>query len=92
MPRIVCLANSKKGAQRCIAGMDVDTKLWVRPIRRAGQKGSIDMITRSINGKEPQLLDVLKIPLQQDGNDYGCQPENRWLAEGPWRKIKSPCR
>ena len=30
--RIICLANSWKIQERCIAGIDIDTGKWVRPV------------------------------------------------------------
>ena len=32
MARIICLANSRRPHGRCVAGIDMDTGLWVRPI------------------------------------------------------------
>jgi hypothetical protein len=32
--RVLCLANSKKLGGRCIAGLDIDTGAWIRPVHR----------------------------------------------------------
>ena len=86
MGRIVCLANSYKHNERCIAGIDVETGKWVRPVSSREDR-AITKAMRAINGKEPQILDVLEIPLENHGPDEGCQPENRLLKLGQWRIV-----
>ena len=86
MARVVCLANSYKHGERCIAGKLLETGAWVRPVSDEGH-GEISWKARLIAGREPQPLDVLDIPLQEEGPDYGCQPENRLLLPGPWQKV-----
>lgn len=86
MARIVCLANSKKHQGRCIAGIDIDTGEWIRPV---SHNGDAIYNERFIDGKdEPQLLDLLEIPLGGQAPDRGCQPENRFLGNGAWRLIR----
>ncbi len=85
MARIVCLANSYKRGGRCIAGIDLDTGQWVRPIGN-GHEGAIGE-ERIINGAEPKILDVLEIQLDGDADDRGCQPENKVFKSSPWRKV-----
>ena len=82
---IICLANSYKHNGRCIAGIDAAGH-WVRPVS-SSQKRAIDKHTRTIDGGEPQILDVLKIPLHAHGPVDGCQPENKLLKMGQWQKI-----
>jgi hypothetical protein len=88
MARLVCLANSNKHGERCVAGKLLETGRWVRPVSAAGH-GEIPWKARLICGREPQLLDILDIPLEGQGPDYGCQPENRLLAPGAWQKAGS---
>ena len=83
--RIVCLANSYKHNGRCIAGIN-EIGRWVRPVS-SSKKRAIDKTTRLINGNEPQILDVLEIPLHNYGPIDGCQPENKLLKDGQWKKI-----
>jgi hypothetical protein len=84
MARIVCLANSYKHDRRCIAGIEIGIGKWIRPIPQSGD--AIDT-ERFIDGREPQLLDLLEIPIGGQAPDKGCQPENRYLTQGAWRKI-----
>ncbi len=87
MAQIICLANSKKGGgQRCIAGINLDTREWVRPVNPRNHEGAIGN-ERLINGNEPKILDVLEIPIGGESENYGCQPENRILLPGRWKKI-----
>ena len=83
--RIICLANSYKHNGRCIAGID-EAGRWVRPVP-SSKKRAIDKATRIINGNEPNILDVLEIPLHTHGPIDGCQPENKLLKAGQWKKV-----
>jgi hypothetical protein len=87
MSKIICLANSYKGGgERCIADIDPDTRMWIRPV--LGNKSrAVTSPMRLIDGKEPQVLDILEIPLEDFGPDEGCQPENRLLKAGKWKKV-----
>lgn len=86
MARIICLANSTRPGGRCIAGIDIDTEKWVRPVSRS-IKRAITLDMRNIEGEEPEILDVIDIPLEDHGPDEGCQPENRLVKSGKWRKV-----
>jgi len=82
--RIICLANSRKHGGRCIAGID-NKGNWIRPIS-SSSKRAISRQARNVNGLEPEVLDILEIPLHEHGSVEGCQPENRLLKEGIWGK------
>jgi hypothetical protein len=86
MARVICLANSRKHGNACIAGIDVETGAFVRPVSKLPD-GGITWEMREIGGAEPQLLDILDIPTEDTGPDYGFQRENRWLGPGKWKKI-----
>jgi len=83
--RIICLANSYKYSGRCIAGLN-EAGQWVRPVSPS-KKRAIDKETRIIDGSEPQILDILDIPLHAHGPGEGCQPENKLLKTGRWKKL-----
>src|SRR3990172_4236221 len=82
--RLIILANSFRDGERCIAGIDVDTGAWIRPVSNLGK---ITWGMRNIDGQEPELLDVIEMSLQNHGPDEGCQPENRMLDPVPWKKV-----
>jgi hypothetical protein len=86
MTEIICLANSWKHGDRCIAGIDRATGNWIRPISDLDD-GRIPNTTRLINGKEPALLDILEIPLTETYGNYDFQSENRLISPGIWKKI-----
>ncbi|MCW6035437.1 hypothetical protein K4A83_03985 [Spirulina subsalsa FACHB-351] len=86
MTRIVCLANSWKHGERCIAGIDTFTKQWIRPISDL-EKGKISKEMRQINGIEPALLEVLDIPLEGMPSEEDWERENRVLLPGTWKRL-----
>jgi len=83
--KIICLANSYKYNGHCIAGLN-EAGQWVRPVS-SSKKRAIDKETRIIDGSEPQILDILEIPLHAHGPVEGCQPENKLLKDGQWKKV-----
>lgn len=86
MARIICLANSWKRKERCIAGIDLATGQWVRPVTDTPD-GSVPRLTRLVASGEPALLDLLEIPLAATGPDYGIESENRLILPGRWRRV-----
>ena len=71
---------------RCIAGIEPNTGEWIRPVSSL-QDGRVAKTTRLVNGAEPQLLDLLEIPLADDGPDFGFEKENRSILPGKWRRL-----
>jgi hypothetical protein len=86
MTRIICLANSWKRGDRCIAGINELQGKWVRPISDLPD-GQIPKEMRQINRLEPALLDVLDIPLAKTGPDFGFECENLSVLPGKWRQV-----
>ena len=70
-----------------MAGIDLDKSKWIRPIGN-GFEGAIGN-ERLVNGTEPELLDILEIPVGESGPNYNCQCENVRLKPGVWKKIDS---
>ena len=88
MVQVICLANSLKLNERCIDGINPTTGKWIRPISSTYPKdGRVSKHIRLVNGKEPALLDVLEIPLEQTGSDFGFESENLTLASESWQQI-----
>ena len=88
MAQIICLANSWKLEERCIAGINLQTGKWVRPIcDRFPNDGRVPEDVRLIEGKEPALLEVLEIPLKNSGPDFGFESENLTITAGKWQKL-----
>ena len=90
MAQIICLANSWKHGERCIAGINIHTKKWVRPIyinNEHSENGSVPENIRLIDGQEPELLDIISMPLDKEGDNFGFQSENLHILPGKWRKL-----
>jgi hypothetical protein len=81
--RIICLANSWKRGARCIAGIELATGRWVRPVTDSDDGGVPDHI-RKLRKREPAILDILDIPLAHTGPDFGFECENRLILPGRW--------
>lgn len=89
MKKIICLANSRKLDERCIAGIDLSTGKWVRPVcdDLYPEDGRVPKFIRLVEGREPKLLDVLEIPLSDTGNDFGFECENLSVLGGDWKCL-----
>lgn len=81
--RILCLANSRKLGDRCVAGREVldNGQLggWIRPISSRSDEGVSLLEQRYSSGAQPEVLDVMNVPLLQ-ARPAGCQTEN-WLID-----------
>ena len=89
--RIVCLANSRKMAGRCVAGKEISENGhpggWIRPVSNR-ENESISVRERCYaDGDDPELLDIIEVPLIGP-KPKGYQQEN-WLLNPSrqWRKV-----
>jgi len=84
--RIVCLANSKKLGASCVAGIDLESRAWIRPLG-SGEQGAITAREQTFaDGTRPRPLDIIDVPL--DGAvPQPAQPENWRLAAGRWDRV-----
>ena len=89
--RIVCLANSRKEGDRCIAGKellaDVSPGGWVRPVSDREDEAVNESERQYEDGDEPRVLDVVDVPLLK-ARPKGYQQEN-WLLDPSqrWKRI-----
>ncbi len=90
LKRIVCLANSRKQLERCVAGLELKGSQlgsWIRLVssRPMGEIGFPER--RLADGSDPDLLDVLEIPLL-GSRPHGCQTENHLIDHSSsWVKV-----
>ncbi len=84
MTEIICLANSRKFNERCIAGIELATGKWVRPVSPT-KDGSIPLSLLDIEGSPVKPLDIIDVPLSDQHQGY--EVENRLLLDGEWRRI-----
>lgn len=77
---LVCLANSRKLSERCVAGIVYGgQKEWIRPVG-AGQYGEVSQDERQYrDGSEPRVLDIVSVPLLRR-QPHSFQSEN-WLLD-----------
>jgi hypothetical protein len=88
---IICLANSRKTSGRCVAGKEVlpnGTGAWVRPVSKRPTAELSEEDRRFQDGKDPKLLDVVRIPLVEP-RPHGFQVENHLIDDGYyWTKVR----
>src|ERR1017187_814685 len=86
--RIICLANSYKHDHRCVAGISLDTKKWVRLIGKQ-VPGCLTRKEASYrDGKEVALLDVFEAELDKECGS-NCHPEDVYITGKSWRFVRS---
>ncbi len=87
---ICCLANSRKHGGKCVAGINLATGQWVRPVAEAGD-GRLSYLQTLLEhtGREPRVLDLIRIPLART-RPAKHQPENILIAPGRWQLAHRP--
>lgn len=83
---MICLANSRKMREHCVAGIDVNTGEWVRPVRDNG--GALTFSDIKYEDESiPRVLDIIDVPVF-DRQPLYYQPEN-WVinSECYWDKV-----
>ena len=91
--QIAIFAKSSKNNNYCVAGFDLDTKKWSRPI--SDNQNTKDAVTFAdatyLNGDEVcevKIFDVVEIKVDDKISDNPIQPENFYYAENSrWKKI-----
>lgn len=87
---IICLANSKKHGDSCVAGIELlDGTLgsWIRPLGRRDGHGISSAEQVLPDGEIPRVLDVITIGVSEHVPD-GCQTENWLLDDGVrWERV-----
>ncbi len=83
---LIVLASSAKNSERCVAGIDVRTGGWIRPVGAAGQ-GEVPFSLRKIDGQEPEIFDIIRMELEDTGETHGFQMENRAIVKRPWERV-----
>ncbi|MBD3242283.1 MAG: DNA helicase RecQ [Chitinivibrionales bacterium] len=86
--RIICLANSRKHGAYCVAGIDMETREWIRPVSDLDD-GRVERRTMQLGDDIPHPGDLIELPLADSGPDYGFECENRSILPGAWRRIEA---
>lgn len=83
---MVCMANSEKHSNHCVAGLRTSGAGWVRPVSDTAD-GALSAAQCILDGGErPKPLDVIRVPLREH-RPREHQPEN-WVIEGSeWKYV-----
>jgi hypothetical protein len=87
LDRILCLANSYKHDHRCVAGISLVTKRWVRLVGRQIPGCLTRKEASYVDGKEASLLDVFEAELGE-GCGSNSHPEDVFVTGKPWRAVR----
>ena len=90
MARIAILANSKRPDGMCLAGIDLDTRQWVRPVTKTGD--GIPTVRCVVNGRMLSIRDILECDLIQPRTIAQFQCENQTIRNWDWqvkRRLKA---
>ena len=88
---IVILAKSAKHSNYCVAGIELSTNKWIRPISH--DKTIEDAVTAAeltySDNTEAQILDVAEIDFEDTPAQNKIQPENSFFKNVTWKKFGS---
>ncbi len=87
LERIVCLANSYKHDNRCVAGISLRSKKWVRLVGTEVEGGLTRIQTCYPDGSEAKVLDVLEAEIG-DGCGSNYHPEDVIVTERKWTLLR----
>lgn len=93
--RLICLANSRKLSGTCVAGKELKRGRWIRPVSDREHQEVSARERRYEDGSEPQLLDVVDVPLLRpfpgphQAENWTLDPDVRWqrIALLPWEEL-----
>lgn len=92
--QIICLANSAKHSERCVAGIEPTSGQWIRPVSLEYPDGRVPGSTPTVDASNTvtlakvKLLDVLELPLDTTGPDFDFECENRAILPGEWTLLR----
>lgn len=85
---LVILAKSAKYRNYCVAGIELSTNKWIRPISH--DEKTQDAVTAAeltyADNTEAQILDVVEIDFEDMRVENPVQPEN-FFFKGTWKKL-----
>jgi len=87
LDRILCLANSYKHNHRCVAGISLVTKQWVRLVGKQAPGCLTRKEASYPDGKEAALLDVFEAELGERCGSNS-HPEDVYVKGSPWRLVR----
>lgn len=86
--KMICLANSEKHGNRCVAGVRIDTGGWLRPVSDDTGSGLLNSQYETVSGHYPEPLDTVRVKIDRNRPKYH-QPEN-WVISGEsWELVET---
>lgn len=85
---MVCLANSEKHGDRCVAGVRLDTGGWLRPVSDDTGAGLLETQYETVSGHQPEPLDIIRVELDHQRPKYH-QPENWVISTKSWELLET---
>ena len=86
---LVILAKSAKYGNYCVAGLELSTNKWIRPISH--DKNIEDAVPAAnliySDNTEAQILDVVEIDFEDTPAENAIQPENFFYKNTAWKKL-----
>jgi hypothetical protein len=82
----VCLANSERPGGHCIAGIDLDSGEWIRPVPR--DHDAVPISKCVIDGKLLTTLDIFEVELVRPRETPRFQRENRIIRDWNWSLVR----
>ena len=85
---MLCLANSRKEGNRCVAGLRGDGT-WLRPVStpQGGALTNTQLMLAEV-GRPVEPLDIVGVPVVGPA-PFSYQPENWLIADRPWRHLRT---
>ena len=83
MARIAILAVSKRPDGMCLAGIDLETRKWVRPVTKNGDGIPTDRCI--VKGRMLSIRDILECDLIQPRTSVKFQRENQTIRNWDWQ-------
>jgi hypothetical protein len=81
---LLVLASSRKPGGRCIAGYDLESDRWIRPVSRR-HDGTLTLSNCRIGSDWPEVLDIVCVELVEN-TARPWQPENWVISDRPWQR------
>ena len=85
---MVCLANSEKHNDRCVAGVRIDTGGWLRPVSDDTGSGLLESQYETASGHHPEPLDTVRVEIDHYRPKYH-QPENWVISAESWELLET---
>jgi hypothetical protein len=89
--KLLVLANSKKFNGRCVAGIDLDSGKWIRPVSNTEHgefTGAECSVTVGGSRRQVQSLDVIEVVIGDRKPGVG-HPEDIQTNHGNWKYLES---